>query len=322
MARTQALRSYTGPPKRGTSGPVSNSVRTTDEKSEANRTDTEQKCSECGGRLRQTSTETVCQDCGLVSNSDPIDRGPEWRSLDSSNNMVRCNGRSESILLHDKGLGSEVQITPSTGRLRRQAIYQKRSQCVGGERGLRYILSQIRRIASRLSLPDYAKRDAAYYARRAHEQGVASGRSLEWITGGAIYAAIRKRELPVLPSEVAEYLREDDQTASGRKGVLQAYSHICRELGLSITPMLPQDYLPRLFDELPLRSETKAQVRRVLDEVQGQTGGATPSAVAAGAVRLLTADDTTLSLKKISTVYGHTTKTVRNNAARIDDLTT
>lgn len=279
------------------------------------------KCPECGGRLHSGKSETVCHECGLVVEDTPIDHGPEWRNREDSNNGVRCNGAPETILIHDKGLGTQIDSTVGSGRIHRQSMYHRRSRADSGEGRVRYVLSQIQRIGSRLSLPTYVMKDAAYYARRAHEQDVPNGRSLEWVTGGVIYAAIRERELPVRPNEVSEYLREDDATVSGREGILQAYSHICRALDLSITPMLPKDHAPRLFDALTLRTETEIEVRRLLGEVEGETGGATPSAVAAGAVRLVSKKKPdSPTLKEIASVYGHSQNTVRNNERRIESV--
>lgn len=281
------------------------------------------RCPECGGRLHNGETETVCRECGLVSEAAPIDHGPEWRDREDPNHSVRCNGAPETILIHDKGLGSEIDSTVGSGRIHRQSMYQRRSRSDSGQGRVRYILSQIRRIGSRLSLPTYVMKDAAYYTRRAYEQDVPEGRSLEWVTGGVIYAAIRERELPIRPDEVAEFLREDDATASGRQGILQAYSHICRALDLSITPMLPKDHAPRLFDALDLRTETEIEVRRLLVEVEGKTGGATPSAVTAGAVRKVSkGKPRSPQLNEIAAVYGHSRKTVQNNAQRIEELET
>jgi len=296
-------------------------AQTTDTESKESQIHEEDQCPECGGRLHSGKKETVCRECGLVSEATPIDHGPEWRDRDDPNNSVRCNGAPETILIHDKELGSEIDTTVGSGRIHRQTMYQRRSRSDSGQGRVRYILSQIRRIGSRLSLPTYVMKDAAYYTRRAYEQDVPDGRSLEWVTGGVTYAAIRKRELPIRPDEIAEYLREDDATASGREGVLQAYSHICRALGLSITPMLPKDHTPRLFDALELNTETEIEVRRLLVEAEGQTGGATPSAVAAGAVRLVSQEKpNNPTLKEIAGVYGHFPKTVRDNANRIGEL--
>ncbi|MFB6270773.1 MAG: TFIIB-type zinc ribbon-containing protein, partial [Halobacterium sp.] len=73
--------------------------------------DATQACPECGGSLAQDDArgETACVDCGLVVAEDDIDRGPEWRAFDSSEQDQKSRvGAPTTKMMHDKGLSTNI----------------------------------------------------------------------------------------------------------------------------------------------------------------------------------------------------------------------
>ena len=101
---------------------MSDSTRTREEEREAEerrtRAESEAKdakqdiaCPECSGDLvvDEERGETVCGECGLVVEEDSIDRGPEWRAFNATENDQKSRvGAPTTNMMHDKGLSTNI----------------------------------------------------------------------------------------------------------------------------------------------------------------------------------------------------------------------
>lgn len=252
-------------------------------------------CPECDGRLTtdEEHGEIVCTECGLVVDEGAIDHGPEWRSFDSSDRDQKSRvGAPTTKLLHDKGLSSHIgwENTDSYGntlnprqrrKIQRLRTWDERFRTRSHkERNLKQALGEIERMGSALGLADEIRETASVIYRRALEDDLLPGRTIEGIATASLYAAARQMNSPRSLDEVAAVSRVDDMEFK------RAYRYIVRELGLAVQPASPQSYIGRLASTLDLNPETERQARALLATADG-TGtfnGKSPVGLAAAAI--------------------------------------
>lgn len=189
-------------------------------------------CPECDGRVRRERTEMICEGCGLVTDEDPIDRGPEWRSfIDDDTNPVRT-GAPLTRSRHDRGLSTEIGYsTRLKGRKRRRIARMRRQHnrariATKAERNQVYAFTEIRRITSSLQLPESIRDRACVLFESAQNADLLRGRSLEGFAAAAVYATCRTESVSRTLDEIIAVAR-----SSGAE-LKAAYDALNRELGL------------------------------------------------------------------------------------------
>jgi transcription initiation factor TFIIB len=293
----------------------------TEETSETESTTT---CPECGGKL-VTDTEhgeTVCGDCGLVVEEDEIDRGPEWRAFDASERDEKSRvGAPTTNMMHDKGLSTNIgwQDKDAYGRslsssqrqkMQRLRTWNERFRTRDSkERNLKQALGEIDRMASALGLPKNVRETASVIYRRALDEDLLPGRSIEGVATAALYAAARQANTPRSIDEMITVSRV------GEMEMTRTYRYIVRELNLEIQPADPESYVPRFASDLDLSDETERRARELLDSAResGLLSGKSPVGLAAAAVyaaSLLTNEKVTQS--EVSEVASISEVTIRN----------
>jgi transcription initiation factor TFIIB len=260
--------------------------------------------------------------CGLVLTDRIIDEGPEWRAFDQEQRDKRARvGAPLTFTIHDKGLSTMIdwRNRDSYGKdlapKRRAQIYrlrkwQRRIRVSDAtERNLAYALSELDRMASSLGLPRNVREIAAMLYRRAVEQRLIRGRSIEGVAAAALYAACRQSRIPRTLDEVAEVSRV------GKKEIGRSYRFIARELRLSIPPTSPIDYVPRFISELKLLGEVQAEAIQILKQAanKGLTSGRGPTGVAAAAIYVASVlANSRRTQREVAAVARVTEVTVRN----------
>ncbi|ELZ60999.1 MULTISPECIES: transcription initiation factor IIB [Halorubrum] len=284
----------------------------------------ELRCPECGGQLATDTEhgETVCVDCGLVVEEDEIDRGPEWRAFDSKekDNKSRV-GAPTTNMMHDKGLSTNIgwQDKDAYGKslssrqrekMQRLRTWNERFRTRDSkERNLKQALGEIDRMASALGLPDNVRETASVIYRRALDEDLLPGRSIEGVSTSSLYAAARQAGTPRSLDEIAAVSRvEKDEIA-------RTYRYVVRELKLEIQPADPESYVPRFASDLGLSDEAERRARSLLDTAkeQGIHSGKSPVGLAAAAVyaaSLLVNEKVTQS--EVSEVANISEVTIRN----------
>ena len=281
-------------------------------------------CPECSGRL-VTDTEhgeTVCEDCGLVVEEDSVDRGPEWRAFDSAERDTKSRvGAPTTNMMHDKGLSTNIgwQDKDAYGKslssrqrekMQRLRTWNERFRTRDSkERNLKQALGEIDRMASALGLPENVRETASVIYRRALDEDLLPGRSIEGVSTASLYAAARQAGTPRSLDEIAGVSRvEKDEIA-------RTYRYVVRELKLEIQPADPESYVPRFASDLGLSDESERRARQLLDTAksQGIHSGKSPVGLAAAAVyaaSLLTNEKVTQS--EVSEVANISEVTIRN----------
>ncbi|WP_276257295.1 transcription initiation factor IIB [Haloglomus litoreum] len=281
-------------------------------------------CPECGGDVATDTEhgEVVCQDCGLVVDEDNIDRGPEWRAFDAKEKDEKSRvGAPTTNMMHDKGLSTNIgwQDKDAYGnslssrqrqKMQRLRTWNERFRTRDSkERNLKQALGEIDRMASALGLPDNVRETASVIYRRALDENLLPGRSIEGVSTSALYAAARQAGTPRSLDEISGVSRvEKDEIA-------RTYRYVVRELKLEIKPADPESYVPRFASDLDLSDEAERRARELLQSAKqaGIHSGKSPVGLAAAAVyaaSLLCNEKVTQS--EVSEVANISEVTIRN----------
>jgi transcription initiation factor TFIIB len=254
-----------------------------------------ERCPECDGRIRVDDRhgERACRECGLVVATDGVDHGPEWRSFDDDRGGSRSRvGAPVTRTIHEKGLSTQIDWRDrdhqgrtldarARERFRRLRTWDERFRTRDSQdRNLKQALGEIDRMASALGLPENVRETASVLYRRALEEDLLPGRSIEGIATGCLYAASRQAGHPRSVDDVAAASRVDELEFQ------RTYRYVVRELDLRIEPVTPTAYLPQIASELGVRDETERRARALLETgiEAGVHSGKNPVGLAAAAL--------------------------------------
>ena len=274
---------------------VSQSEEGSTNKKEASNPSQETVCPECGGGTIHDSEhgETRCKQCGLVLTQEAIDHGPEWRSfyVDEKNQKSRV-GAPLTPLLHDRGLSTTIgwQNKDAYGKqlsarkrtqMHRLRKWDKRFQTRDAQdRNLKQAFNEIRRMSSALGLIDPVQETASVIYRRAVDEGLLPGRSIEAMATASLYAAARQHNTPRTLSECTAVSRVPQLP------IQRAYRYLSRQLDLQIQPADPMQYIRQFASGLNVTDETEDLARDVLKTGEGANilSGKKPAGLAAAAL--------------------------------------
>ncbi len=282
-------------------------------------------CPECGGsQLAQDYDrgELICEECGLVIDDQYIDTGPEWRSFDMKQEQNRARaGPAMTEMMHDKGLSTKIdeRNRDSQGRslsnskkaqMYRLRKWQRRSRVSGArESTLISALSEIKRLASAMGLPNHVKERSASIYRKALEKNLIRGRSVKIVATAVLYTACRELGLPRTLDEFVEVTEFD------RKEIGRTYRFLKWELNMKLEPTKPQNYLQKFCNELNLSGEVKKLAEQILNRAESEEllSGKGPTGLAAAAIYIagIKTDERRTQIE-IADVADVTEVTVRN----------
>lgn len=171
-----------------------------------------EECPECGSDSLVKDAdrgELICEDCGLVVEEGNIDPGPEWRAFNHQERQEKSRvGAPTTQTMHDKGLTTTIDwkdkdaygrsiSSKKRSQMHRLRKWQERIRTKdAGERNLQFALSEIDRMASALGVPRSVREVASVIYRRALDDDLIRGRSIEGVATSALYAACRKEGIP------------------------------------------------------------------------------------------------------------------------------
>ena len=298
--------------------------RGTESETETEQTGDSLQCPECSGNVVTDDEhgETVCDDCGLVITEDSVDRGPEWRAFDSAEKNQKSRvGAPTTNTMHDKGLSTNIDwrnkdaYGRSLGARQRQKMQRLRKWNErfrtrdSKERNLKQALGEIDRMSSAVGLPDNVRETASVIYRRALNEDLLPGRSIEGVATSCVYASARMAGVPRSLDEIADVSRVE------KSEIARTYRYVVRELSLEVRPADPEQYVPRFASSLDLSEESEMRAKQLLKNAkeQGVHSGKSPVGLAAAAVyaaALLTNEKTTQAA--VSEVADISEVTIRN----------
>ena len=253
-------------------------------------------CPECDSTSLTRSadgSEVSCEECGLILEEETIDRGPEWRAFNAAERDSKSRvGAPTTQTMHDKGLTTTIDwknkdaygrslSSEKRTQMSRLRKWQERIRTKdAGERNLQFALSETDRMASALGVPRSVREVASVLYRRALEEDLIRGRSIEGVATSTLYAACRMEGIPRSLDEVSAVSRVD------RMEIGRTYRYISKELGLEMQPVDPKKYVPRFCSELELSEEVQNKANEIIDTTaeQGLLSGKSPTGYAAAAI--------------------------------------
>lgn len=281
-------------------------------------------CPECNGHLvsDEIRGETVCEECGLVVDEDEIDPGPEWRSFDSTEREQKSRvGAPTTKLMHDKGLSTTIswQDRDAYGntlssrqreKMQRLRTWDERFRTRDhADRNLKQALGEIDRMGSALGLGESVRETASVIYRRALDDDLLPGRSIEGVASSAVYAAARQAGTPRTIDEVVRVSRIDAEEFK------RTYRYIVRELDIAVEPADPQKYVARFASDLGVTDETERQARKLLTDgkvAQVHVGKSPVGLAAAALYAAAQVTGETLTQSEVSDVSDMSEVTIRS----------
>lgn len=239
--------------------------------------------------------ELVCDACGCVVQNSLIDTGAEWSAFSHSEDRQKSRvGSPLTQMMHDKGLTTKIhwQDTDAHGRkltprkkeqVNRLRKWQKRIRVNdANERNLQLALTEINRMSSALGIPESVREVASVLYRRALDENLLQGRSIEGVATSSLYIACRKEEIPRSLDEF-EPVSRVERTEIGR-----TYRSLMAELGLEMRPVEPGHFVPRFCSELDIDQEVQQSALEILEQSaeEGLHSGKSPTSLAGGAIYL------------------------------------
>jgi len=243
--------------------------------------------------VRTAEGELIHEPTGLVLEDDQIDRGPEWRAFNHSERQSKSRvGAPTTQTMHDKGLTTQIDwkdkdaygrslSSEKRSQMHRLRKWQERIRTKdAGERNLQFALSEIDRMASALGVPRSVREVASVTYRRALDEDLIRGRSIEGVATACLYAACRQEGIPRSLEEVTEISRIE------QKEIARTYRYVAQELSLKMEPVDPKQYVPRFVSELGVSEEVQARANEIIDVTaeKGLLSGKSPTGYAAAAI--------------------------------------
>lgn len=286
------------------------------------------KCNECGSQnlfINREKGEIICKECGLVVEEKLVEFGQEWREFedDGGEESRRRTGAPMTYTQFDQGLGTEVgqkaDLFQLGGKDRNKFFRLRKWQyriSTAIERNLKLALAELKRVSSFLKLPKMVEEEAAMIYTQAVQRGLVRGRSMESVVSGALYAACRRHEVPRTLDELSE------ASSIEKKEIGRTYRFVTRELGITILPSNPADYIARFASSLKLAAETQSKAVEILESAQQEelTSGRGPTGIAAAALyvaALMYGEKRTQ--REVADVAGVTEVTIRNRYKELLD---
>jgi len=242
---------------------------------------------------RTADGELIHEETGLIVEEEQIDPGPEWRAFNHSERQSKSRvGAPTTKTMHDKGLTTTIDwkdkdaygrsiSSKKRSQMHRLRKWQERIRTKdAGERNLQFALSEIDRMASALGVPRSVREVASVIYRRALNEDLIRGRSIEGVSTAALYAACRQEGIPRSLDEVADVSRVP------QKEIGRTYRYISQELGLELKPVDPKQFVPRFASSLELSEEVQSKAAEIIDvsAEQGLLSGKSPTGFAAAAI--------------------------------------
>ncbi|MHA1311529.1 MAG: transcription initiation factor IIB [Candidatus Helarchaeota archaeon] len=269
----------------------------------------------------RTRGDTICSNCGLVILEKEIDQGPEWRSFDAEQEKRRRTGSPMTYTVHDKGLSTMIswdnkdsygkKISPKMkSQIFRLRKWQIRSRVYSSmDRNLALAMSELDRLSSQLNIPRSIKESTAVLYRKATEEKLIRGQSIEAMIAASLYCVCRIRHVPRTLDEIAT------RSYVHKKEIGRCYRLILKKLNLKIPLASPVDYIARFTNELNLSGKTLKRANEIikLAKEHGLTIGKDPTGLAASCIYISSIlEGERRTQREIAEVAHVTEVTVRN----------
>lgn len=272
-------------------------------------------CPECNGLVTTDASDDYCEDCGLVlsdSTSSTTDfEGERWEQTGAARTETG-KGRGAGTVIDPTRDGRGKSLDASRRKhAQKLSKWQKRLRTRGSsERTLEYAMNELSRMCSALGTPTSVRETAAILYRQAAANNIHKGYSVEAVASATLYIAARMENVPRTFDEISCVSRD------GGTRFKRAVSRVKDQLDITLEPVDPAEYVPRIASDLDVDDDVKRNARDLIEEQDPDISGRSPPNVAAAAlyaastktgVHQITQDEVAeasdVSLKTISTLY-------------------
>ena len=202
-------------------------------------------CPVCGSSeffIDNIRSEKSCKKCGLVLEENIID----------------------STTIHDGGLSTTFDI--NKGNIKDYAKWKRLKRLhnqsrVGGtrDRNLSRAFTELGLVISKLALSSSVKRESASIYRKALDKDLIRGRSISKLLVATVYISCRLCKVPRTLDEI------EKGTGINQKTISKNYRFLARELGIKLSPISPNDYIPRFASRLGLSSQVEVKSIEIIN---------------------------------------------------------
>jgi len=268
--------------------------------------------------------EEICTRCGLVLTEETVDTGPEWRAFTNDEKDSRARaGSAVSYSLYDMGLSTrfsgnrdyngnrlDIETVNKINRLRR---YDNRSKLADTWRhNLSIAMIELDRIAYEIHIPSSVREQAAIIYRKALNQDLIRGRSIEAFVAASIHAACRLNKLPRSLRSICKISTREP------KEISRSYRLLVRRLKIRMPIDDPIKFVPGIASKLNLRQETERHAIKILKRAKEMKGlsGKDPRGVAAAALYLACLEKNEKRIQKTVAAAADTSEVTLRNRIR------
>lgn len=276
---------------------------------ESNQIQSETQCPDCGGTDRAFDGGfEYCTNCGVVISDRDLERSePPWRDTEN-----RRLGPQQSTQWLNTGTSITRDVTGDADKLIR---YNQR--LTNSERSIVRGLREIRNLTASIEFPEAMRERAAYLYRKGVKDGLLVGRSIDGLAAASVFTAARERKQPTTIDYLAEY---SPATASEIRQHLQVMKS---ELGVTITPAHPRDFLPLIVSRLDLNPTIERRAAQYLEQATANEVhiGKHPAAVAATVIYAAANDvGHKITQQKVADAGDISTVTISRHHQKIRDV--
>ena len=166
-------------------------------------------------------------------------------------------------------------------RLQRLSERQRRKR-LGRTIGKQRLVAQaeIERLSALLSIQEETRDGSLAIYRKAWENDLIHGRSIEKILAASIYMSCRKNKEPKTLDEI------ENATKVGRKDIIKTCKLLAKRLDMRLAPTSPLEYVSSFCAKLNLKKPVEARAREIVNEALNRdiTSGRGPTGIAASAI--------------------------------------
>ena len=282
--------------------------------------------------LTETS-ETCCPKCGYVVDELSVDTGAEWRSNAGTDRPDRSRaGSPTSLTMHDRGLSTRISAEnkDATGKhlssemryaFKRLKTWDGRLNTVTSkDKNLITALAELKRLEDKLVLNSSISEKAAYIYRKALEEKLVRGRSINALIAASLYAACRELG-------VSRNLKDFELHANiKRKDIARCYRLLLKSLTIRMPVVDPVSCVAKIASaNLEITEKSKRYAIKILKEASEKhlASGKDPMGLAASALYLACVKNgEDITQRDIAQAADVTEVTIRNRYKGLKDMQT